>query len=163
MNNFENMIRAKIVGRDFFTDHASAIHSHKIVFTNGCFDVVHFGHVKYLAKARDLGDLLVIGLNSDLSVKRLKGENRPINSQNERAFLLAAFSFVDYVTIFDEDTPEELIREVRPDVLVKGGDYSLDKIVGADFVLANGGTVTTIPFVDGFSSTSIINELNKQQ
>ena len=131
----------------------------KIVFTNGCFDVLHFGHVNYLLEAKKLGDLLVIGLNSDESVRRLKGPTRPVNGEKERAFVLAALACVDYVTLFEEDTPEELIKVVRPDVLVKGGDYTLDRIVGADFVLQNGGSVSTIPFVEGFSSTQIIEQL----
>jgi len=131
----------------------------KVVFTNGCFDVLHLGHVTYLAQARNLGDCLVVGLNSDASVKRLKGESRPINRENDRALLLAALSFVDYIIIFEEDTPKNLIEQVKPDILVKGGDYQIDNIVGADFVLKNGGQVLTIPFVDGYSSTKIIQAL----
>ncbi|MBP5400980.1 MAG: D-glycero-beta-D-manno-heptose 1-phosphate adenylyltransferase [Bacteroidales bacterium] len=131
----------------------------KVVFTNGCFDVLHRGHVTYLAKARDLGDCLVVGLNSDASVKRLKGENRPLNNENDRALLLAALSFVDYIIIFEEDTPKNLIEQVKPNILVKGGDYQIDNIVGADFVMKNGGQVLTIPFVDGYSSTKIIQAL----
>lgn len=152
-------IEGKIVPRDFFVRNDFKRHGQKIVFTNGCFDVLHFGHVHYLLQAKALGDILVIGLNSDDSVRRLKGPTRPINGENERAFVLAALVFVDYVTLFEEDTPEELIKVVRPDVLVKGGDYTLDNIVGADFVTQNGGTVTTIPFVEGFSSTRIIEKL----
>ena len=131
----------------------------KVVFTNGCFDVLHRGHVTYLAKARDLGDCLVVGLNSDASVKRLKGENRPINNENDRAYVLAALSSIDYIILFEEDTPKNLIEQVKPDILVKGGDYQIDNIVGADFVLKNGGQVLTIPFVDGYSSTKIIQAL----
>lgn len=130
-----------------------------VVFTNGCFDVLHRGHVTYLAQARDLGDCLVVGLNSDSSVKRLKGENRPINSENDRALVLAALSFVDHIILFEEDTPKNLIEQVQPDILVKGGDYQIENIVGADFVLKNGGKVLTIPFVDGYSSTKIIQAL----
>ncbi len=152
-------IEQKIVSGDYFREHALKLHQQKIVFTNGCFDVLHFGHVHYLLEARKLGDILVIGLNSDDSVRRLKGPSRPINSEKERAFVLAALACVDYVTLFEEDTPEELIKVVKPDVLVKGGDYALDQIVGADFVKANGGTVTTIHFVEGFSSTQIIEQL----
>ena len=132
---------------------------HKVVFTNGCFDVLHRGHVTYLAAARDLGDCLVVGLNSDASVKRLKGENRPINNENDRALVLAALSFIDYIILFEEDTPKNLIEQVKPDILVKGGDYKIEDIVGADFVQKNGGKVLTIPFVDGYSSTKIINVL----
>lgn len=152
-------IERKIVGRDFFSEKAHELHQQKIVFTNGCFDVLHFGHVHYLLEAKKLGDILVVGLNSDDSVRRLKGPTRPINGEKERAFVLAALSFVDYVVLFEEDTPENLIKAVWPDVLVKGGDYALDQIVGADFVTQNGGTVTTIPFVEGFSSSQIIEQL----
>lgn len=153
-------IEQKMVGRDFFRENALKLHQRKIVFTNGCFDVLHFGHVHYLLKAKELGDILVVGLNSDDSVRRLKGSARPVNGEKERAFVLAALSCIDYVTLFEEDTPEELIKVVRPDVLVKGGDYDITTIVGADFVQRNGGTVTTIPFVEGFSSTRIIEQLN---
>lgn len=152
-------IERKIIGRNFFSEKAHELHQQKIVFTNGCFDVLHFGHVRYLLEAKKLGDILVVGLNSDDSVRRLKGPSRPINGEKERAFVLAALSFVDYVVLFEEDTPENLIKAVRPDVLVKGGDYALDQIVGADFVTQNGGTVTTIPFVEGFSSSQIIEQL----
>ena len=152
-------IEEKVVPRDFFSRNALKLHDRKIVFTNGCFDVLHYGHVRYLLEARKLGDLLVVGLNNDDSVRRLKGSTRPVNGENERAFVLAALSCVDYVSLFEEDTPEELIKIVCPDVLVKGGDYTIDNIVGADFVQRNGGVVTTIPFVEGFSSTRIIEQL----
>ncbi|MBO7134018.1 MAG: D-glycero-beta-D-manno-heptose 1-phosphate adenylyltransferase [Bacteroidales bacterium] len=131
----------------------------RIVFTNGCFDVLHFGHVSYLAEAKDLGDKMIIGLNSDASVKRLKGETRPINGQHERAVLLAALQFVDAVVIFEEDTQEKLIKNVEPDFLVKGGDYTIDTIVGANFVMSYGGKVITIPLVENFSSSIIIKKL----
>ena len=159
MSHLPINIEQKIVSRDFFRENALKLHQQKIVFTNGCFDVLHFGHVRYLLEARKLGDLLVIGLNSDASVRRLKGPSRPINGEKERAFVLAALAFVDYIILFEEDTPENLIKVVQPDVLVKGGDYDLDQIVGADFVKANGGTVTTVPFVEGYSSTHIIEQL----
>lgn len=133
----------------------------KVVFTNGCFDILHRGHLEYLQAAADLGDILVVGLNSDASVKRLKGENRPINNQNDRAFALASLVFVDAVIIFDEDTPLELIQRVKPNVLVKGGDYSIGNIVGADFVKNIGGEVQVIPFVDGYSTTQIIEKMKK--
>lgn len=152
-------IEEKIVPRDFFAWNDLKRQGRKIVFTNGCFDVLHFGHVHYLLQAKELGDVLVVGLNSDDSVRRLKGPTRPVNGEKERAFVLAALACVDYVVVFDEDTPKELIETVRPDVLVKGGDYTLDNIVGADFVMQNGGIVTTIPFVEGFSSTWIIEKL----
>lgn len=155
-------IEQKIVSRTFFVENAVKLHQQKIVFTNGCFDVLHFGHVHYLLQAKELGDVLVVGLNSDNSVRRLKGPSRPINGEKERAFVLAALTCVDYVVVFEEDTPKELIETVRPDVLVKGGDYALDQIVGADFVTRNGGSVTTLPFVEGFSSTRIIEQLKTE-
>lgn len=155
-------IERKIVGRDFFIENTYKLHRQKVVFTNGCFDVLHFGHVHYLLEAKKLGDILVVGLNSDDSVRRLKGPARPINGENERAFVLAALSFVDYITVFEEDTPLNLIKIVQPDVLVKGGDYALDQIVGADFVSQNGGIVTTIPFVEGYSSSRIIEQLKTE-
>jgi len=126
-----------------------------VVFTNGCFDILHYGHIHYLAQARDLGDRLVIGLNSDDSVRRLKGPGRPINDQATRQYLLAALAMVDAVVIFDQDTPLELIRLIVPDVLVKGGDWSPDAIVGSDIVLGNGGTVKSLPFVEGYSTSRI--------
>ena len=132
---------------------------HKIVFTNGCFDVLHYGHVCYLAEAKELGDKLVVGLNSDESVRRLKGETRPINGQKERATLLAALSFIDAIVIFEEDTPKNLIKNISPDFLVKGGDYTFETIVGAEFVSSYGGKVITIPLVKNFSSSSIIKRL----
>ena len=159
MSDSQPNIENKIVGRDFFNKNALKLHRQKIVFTNGCFDVLHFGHVHYLLEAKKLGDVLVVGMNSDDSVRRLKGNSRPINGEKERAFVLAALSCVDYIVLFEEDTPEDLIKIVRPDVLVKGGDYALDQIVGADFVRQNGGSVTTIPFVEGYSSTQIIEQL----
>ena len=160
MDSLPRNIEQKIVSRDYFVENALKLHQQKIVFTNGCFDVLHFGHVHYLLQAKELGDILVIGLSSDDSVRRLKGPTRPVNGEKERAFVLAALACVDYVVLFGEDTPKELIETVRPDVLVKGGDYDITTIVGADFVQRNGGTVTTIPFVEGFSSTRIIGQLN---
>lgn len=128
----------------------------KIVFTNGCFDLLHHGHIDYLSKASDLGDVLVIGVNSDSSVKKLnKGENRPIQNENDRALILSALQFVEAVTIFEEDTPLELIKTIQPDVLVKGGDWKENDIIGADVVKAKGGTVAVIPFVEGYSTTNI--------
>jgi D-beta-D-heptose 7-phosphate kinase/D-beta-D-heptose 1-phosphate adenosyltransferase len=130
-----------------------------IVFTNGCFDLLHVGHVKYLQKARELGDLLVLGLNSDASIRRLKGPHRPLIGQEERAHILAALKCIDYVVIFDEDTPLELIRALRPAVLVKGGDYAPEEVVGKDVVESYGGRVELIRFVDGRSTTNIINKI----
>ncbi|MFA6025634.1 MAG: D-glycero-beta-D-manno-heptose 1-phosphate adenylyltransferase [Ignavibacteriaceae bacterium] len=128
----------------------------KVVFTNGCFDVLHAGHVDYLNKAKAAGDVLILGLNSDASVKKIKGEKRPIVPQEERAFILSNLKAVDYVTLFDEDTPQEIIGELIPDVLIKGADWSIDKIVGRDIVEANGGEVKTISFVTDQSTTNII-------
>lgn len=131
----------------------------KVVFTNGVFDLLHIGHITYLSKAAELGSKLIIGLNSDLSVKRLKGDERPVNDQNSRAIILAGLFFVDAVTVFEEDTPLNLIRELLPDILVKGADYLVENIIGAKEVLANGGEVKTISFVDGYSSTAIIRKI----
>lgn len=128
----------------------------KIVFTNGCFDVLHIGHVRLLLAAAEAGDILVVGLNSDASVKRLKGNARPIHNQEIRAEILAALVPVDCVIIFEEDTPETLIKAIKPHVLVKGGDYTESDVVGADFVKENGGEVRIFPLVDGHSSTQII-------
>lgn len=128
----------------------------KIVFTNGCFDVIHLGHLKYLAEASNLGTKLIIGLNTDASVSRLKGPDRPINQEDARALVLAGFQFIDAIVYFDEDTPFNLIQQVQPDVLVKGGDYKPEDIVGFDIVTSKGGEVVTIDFVEGFSSSAII-------
>jgi rfaE bifunctional protein nucleotidyltransferase chain/domain len=133
--------------------------SKKIVFTNGCFDIIHRGHVEYLSEAANLGDILIIGLNSDSSVKKLKGPERPVQDQETRAKILSSMFFVSFVVIFDEETPHRLISEVKPDVLVKGGDYKIENIVGYDIVKAKGGEVLTIPFVDGHSTTSILQKL----
>jgi rfaE bifunctional protein nucleotidyltransferase chain/domain len=134
----------------------------KVVFTNGVFDLLHIGHITYLAKASELGDKLVIGLNSDISVKRIKGDDRPVNDQNSRAALLAALFFVDGIVLFEENTPLNLITSLMPNILVKGADYAIENIVGANEVMARGGEVKTIDFVEGYSSTSIINKIRKQ-
>jgi rfaE bifunctional protein nucleotidyltransferase chain/domain len=134
----------------------------KVVFTNGVFDLLHIGHITYLAKASESGDKLIIGLNSDSSVKRIKGESRPVNDQNNRAALLAALFFVDAVVVFEEDTPLNLITALMPDILVKGADYAVENIVGAREVMASGGEVKTIDFVEGYSSTSIIEKIRNQ-
>ena len=131
----------------------------KIVFTNGCFDILHKGHIEYLAKAASLGTKLIIGLNTDASVKRLKGDSRPVNDENARALLLASLVFVDKVILFDTDTPRDLIDFVQPDVLVKGGDYKLEEIVGYDIVKAKGGEIVTLDFVEGYSTTSLIEKM----
>lgn len=133
----------------------------KIVFTNGCFDLLHPGHVAYLSEAASLGDILVIGLNSDDSVKRLKGPERPINDEATRALLLASMFFIDAVVLFNEDTPAELIKTVLPAVLVKGGDYEIATIAGASETIANGGKVEVLTFLPGYSSTAIIEKIKR--
>lgn len=133
----------------------------KIVFTNGCFDLLHLGHIDYLAKASDLGNRLIIGLNTDSSVQRIKGPSRPVKDEKSRAHILAAMQFVDAVILFDEETPINLISCVKPDVLVKGGDYTIEGIVGHEIVLENGGEVRTIEFVDGYSSSKLIDKITK--
>jgi rfaE bifunctional protein nucleotidyltransferase chain/domain len=129
--------------------------NYKVTFTNGCFDLIHLGHVDYLSKASDYGDVMIVGLNSDLSTRRLKGQSRPINPEFSRAMVLSAFSFIDAVVIFDEDTPYNLIDFIKPDILIKGNDYLVEDIVGYDIVKANGGTVETIDLVDGYSTSNV--------
>lgn len=146
----------KILSRDRLLATYAKPRPGTIVFTNGCFDILHRGHVEYLAHARSLGDRLVVGLNSDDSVRRLKGPTRPLNGEEDRALVLAALEVVDAVTIFDEDTPLELIAALLPDVLVKGGDYRPDTIVGADEVVAAGGRVVVSRLVPGLSTTGLI-------
>lgn len=131
----------------------------KIVFTNGCFDIIHSGHVDYLKKARKLGDTLIVGLNSDNSVKSIKGQKRPINNQEDRANVLGAFYFVDYIVIFEENTPYELIKLIKPDILVKGADWQSKQIVGQDVVEKSGGKVVLIDYLQGRSTTSIIDKI----
>ncbi len=133
----------------------------KVVFTNGCFDILHLGHVEYLRKAKKLGDILIVGLNGDLSVKKLKGDSRPINKENDRAKVLEALQCVDYITIFNEDTPEKIIKKIKPDVLVKGGDWKVKDIAGGDFVANSGGRVIAIPFVKGYSTTRLIERISR--
>jgi rfaE bifunctional protein nucleotidyltransferase chain/domain len=134
----------------------------RVVFTNGVFDLLHPGHVRYLRAARRLGDVLVVGLNSDGSARRLgKGPRRPLVGERDRAEVLAALEMVDYVTIFDDDTPYAVIRALQPDVLVKGGDWTIDRIVGADLVLARGGRVKSLPFAKGYSTTRLIERTRK--
>ena len=135
--------------------------SKSIVFTNGCFDLLHIGHVRYLQEAKQQGDFLVVGINSDTSVKKLKGPTRPIQNENDRAEILAALECVDATIIFNEETPERIIKLIKPDVLVKGGDWKVDQIVGSDFVLANGGTVKSLQFIEGRSTTKIIEKSSK--
>ena len=134
----------------------------KIVFTNGCFDLLHVGHIRYLSDAKKLGDFLIVGLNSDESVKILKGQNRPINQFEDRAMLLSALRSVDLVIMFEEQTPENLINKIVPDVLVKGGDYDIEDIAGYHTVIKNGGKVRTLDFYKGYSSTNYIKKINKR-
>lgn len=131
----------------------------KIVFTNGCFDILHVGHMSYLLKASSFGDKLIIGLNTDTSVKKLKGPERPINSEDNRALILSSLFFVDAVILFEEETPLQLIKQIMPDVLVKGGDYKIENIVGAKEVSDNGGQVMIVDFLNGYSSTALINKI----
>lgn len=133
-----------------------------IVFTNGCFDILHVGHIHYLKEAKSLGDRLVLGLNSDASVKKLKGESRPINNQIDRAVMIAALEMVDLVMIFEEDDPLNLITLIKPDVLVKGGDWKIEQIVGAKEVISNGGKVKSLSFLDGYSTTSLIDKISNE-
>ena len=127
-----------------------------VVFTNGCFDIIHAGHVDYLTKSKALGDILIVGVNSDFSVRKIKGEKRPILSERERAYIISNIKPVDYVTLFDEDTPGKLIETLVPDILVKGADWAIENIVGRDIVVANGGEVKTIEFVNDQSTSKII-------
>jgi rfaE bifunctional protein nucleotidyltransferase chain/domain len=163
-HDLEKTLLSKIVTQPQLSANIAAWKSEgkRVVFTNGVFDLLHLGHITYLSKAAELGDKLIIGLNADASVKRLKGEGRPVNDQNNRAALLAALFFVDAVVLFNEDTPRELITQLMPDVLVKGADYTVENIAGAKEVLANGGEVKTITLVEGYSSTSIINKIRAQ-
>ncbi len=132
----------------------------RIVFTNGCFDIIHRGHVDYLARASELGDVLVVGLNTDRSVTAIKGPSRPLQDQEGRALVLASMSFVTAVILFDQETPLELIMQIRPDILVKGSDYPPEQIVGYDFVISSGGRVETLDFVEGYSTTSILKKIS---
>jgi len=153
-----NQIKSKVKSRDEIEVAVKAWRDEgkKIVFTNGCFDIVHMGHIDYLSKASDHGDVLVIGVNTDASVKRIKGKGRPLQDESARASLLASLFFVDTVVLFDEETPLELIQLVQPDILIKGSDYKEEDIVGADIVRNNNGSVITIEFLKGYSTSSIV-------
>jgi len=133
----------------------------KIVFTNGCFDILHQGHIAILSEAATSGDVLIVGINSDASVKRLKGDDRPVNEESFRALMLASLTIVDAVVLFEEDTPLNLINITEPDVLLKGGDYTIDQIVGAEEVIKNGGEVKIVPFVNGYSTTALIKKIQQ--
>lgn len=154
-------IKERIMSREklYHFVQSQKVKGRKIVFTNGCFDILHQGHLDLLAKAADEGNILVVGLNTDASVKRLKGNERPINNEADRSFQLASLLCVDAVYLFEEDTPLELIQLIQPDVLVKGGDYNKENIVGASEVEANGGRVAIIPFVEGYSTSNLISKI----
>ncbi len=156
-------IKDKIFDKEHIVRHLNALKArgNKIVFTNGCFDILHHGHLDYLAKAAGYGNILVVGVNTDASVRKLKGEERPVNHEADRALQLASLLCVDAVCVFGEDTPLDLIEAIKPDVLVKGGDYTIDRIVGAPFVMQHGGSVEIVPFVDGYSTSSLIDRIKK--
>lgn len=161
------MTPSEIIQSKIYTDASSfalvlkewKLEGNKVVFTNGCFDLVHRGHIDSLAKAAEFGDRLIVGLNSDVSVKLLKGENRPLIDQQSRAVLLASLLMVDAVILFDEETPYELIKDIIPDVLVKGNEYQIEEIAGFDIVLASGGKVERIQLTEGFSTTDLIRKI----
>ncbi len=160
--SFHNQLKEKVVSQDQALKNLKAWRekNKKIVFTNGCFDIVHPGHIDYLSQARDLGDILVLGLNTDQSVRRLnKGSNRPINDERTRAYVLAGLASVDLIVFFDEETPYNLIKLLQPNVLVKGKDYEVEKIIGFDILKENGGEVITIPFLEGYSTSSLIKKI----
>lgn len=166
------MSKRDLIGKKIYTSvntefrHQLAVYAFnnkKIVFTNGCFDIIHQGHVDYLAKAADLGDILIIGLNTDESVQRIKGKTRPIQDEYSRALILASFTFVDAVVYFKEDSPYELINTVQPDALVKGSDYKAEEIVGYDIVKAKGGKIITIDYLPGFSTSAIIDKIRAEE
>ena len=161
MNTYKRLENKILTGNEL-EDILSQIREKKltIVFTNGCFDILHKGHIRYLADASELADVFIIGLNTDSSVKRLKGPNRPLQDQESRAISLSALVFVDYVVLFGEDTPLELLKLIKPNILVKGGDYQLENIVGYDLVSSYGGKVVSLPLVKGYSTTSIIKKLS---
>lgn len=162
---FHQNIEQKIITLDEMCKKLDTLRSRAtkstVVFTNGCFDLLHRGHADYLSRARDLGDLLIVGLNSDTSVSKLKGPSRPISHQDSRAYLLASFAFVDYVILFEEDTPKKLIEAIRPDILVKGGDYNKEEVVGWDYVESYGGKVVLLDLVPGESTTNLVNRMNQ--
>ncbi len=160
MNKFE-LVTRKIVDFEVFKQELAywRFRNHKIVFTNGCFDVLHRGHIEYLAQAASKGDVMVIGLNTDNSVRKLKGENRPVQDEKSRAAILASLQFVDKVILFDEETPYSLIEKIQPDVLVKGADYKPEEIVGYDIVKAKGGEIISIDIVEGYSTSSILDKI----
>lgn len=155
------VIQNKILSADELQRHLTLwrFKGKKIVFTNGCFDILHLGHIDYLMKSADAGDVLIIGLNTDASVRKLKGEGRPVNNEQARALILASLVFVNAVVLFDDDTPYNLIQKIQPDVLVKGSDYKIEEIAGYDIVLAKGGKVITVDLLAGYSTTGLIEKL----
>lgn len=163
MNNLE-IIKNKVLDRDKLKNQLAIwrFQDQKIVFTNGCFDLLHLGHIDYLSKAKDQGDVLIVGVNTDASVQRLKGEPRPVKDEVSRSMIMASLQFVNAVVLFDEDTPYELIKLVQPDVLVKGSDYEPEDIVGYDVVKARGGEIVTIDFLEGYSTTGIIEKIKSE-
>lgn len=161
--NRKRSIQHKILSRDALQQLAKTWHAEgkKLVFTNGCFDILHRGHLEVLTASAGFGDVLVVGLNTDASVQRLKGPERPVNDEGFRSWMMASIELVDAVTLFDEPTPKELIDAIQPDVIVKGGDYNPEQVVGADVVLARGGEVKIVPIVKGYSTTSLIEAIRK--
>ena len=160
--SFHQQLKTKLVTKEAALQQCNVIKNlqKKIVFTNGCFDIIHPGHVDYLCQARDLGDFLILGLNTDRSVKQLnKAPNRPINNEYARAIVLAALACIDLIVLFDEATPYELINYLQPTILVKGNDYTIETIVGSDLVKANGGAVVTIPLLNGYSTSKLIEKI----
>ncbi len=161
MSNNLTVIQSKIVDKQTLKSKLKSSTGKKVVFSNGCFDILHRGHIEYLAQAANFGDILVIGLNTDNSVRRLKGKTRPLQDETSRTITLAALQFVDFVVLFDEDTPYDLINFIKPDVLVKGADYKAEDIVGYDVVTGNGGCVKTIELTKGYSTTAIVEKAKK--
>jgi rfaE bifunctional protein nucleotidyltransferase chain/domain len=163
MKKFE-ILQAKLFTEETIKKQISEWRSHgkKIVFTNGCFDIIHRGHIDYLSKAADEGNVLIIGLNTDNSVRKLKGPQRPINDEHSRALILASFFFVDAIILFDDETPFKLINSIKPNVLIKGSDYKIEEIVGYDILKSYGGVVKTISFLDGFSTSAIETKIKNQ-
>ena len=164
MKIFDSLLDRIFTDRQQLAEHLAGRHrGEKVVFTNGCFDLIHRGHISYLSRARELGDLLVLGLNSDASVRQLKGPTRPVNGELDRALHLVSLRFVDYVTIFSESTPEETIRILKPSIHTKGGDYDPEKLPERDAVLEGGGEIRILPFVEGYSTTSILSRVNSRR
>jgi len=163
MSAKNTLTHPKILAKEELIARLKDLGGKKIVFTNGCFDILHAGHADLMARAKSQGDVLVVGVNSDASVRRIKGPSRPLTPEAQRAYLLASRTCVDFVTLFGEDTPIELIRAVSPDVLVKGGDWPKDKIVGRDSVEAKGGQVVSLPLLEGISTTSLVERIIKNR